>query len=374
MYICLTGAKKNIGDFFITDRAIRLLKYSRPDEEFVVIPYWESLDEKLEFVNSSKGIVILGGPGYQPQMYPKIYKLTKTLDDIKVPIIPLGLGWKGYPGDEFTLKHYRFTESSIELLKKMERNNPLSCRDALSEKALQANNIKRTVMTGCPTWYALSKINNDFSPPKKVRTIVFTPPQKEMYYGQSLNILKMLKRVLPDSKIFISFHRGLKTDKFTSKNEAEEISMYIDRIKEISKGFKILDTSYDLKRIDFYDNCDLHIGYRVHAHLNFLSRYAPSFLINEDGRGRGVQDIFNLQNIEGWQYGFLGNTAKAFNSIFMIKVSKKLKNYVIQRKGVEILIENALEKEISNNFSSFKSVKPVILKHFSIMEDFIRSF
>ena len=103
MYICLTGAKKNIGDFFITDRAIKLLKYFKPDEEFKILPHWETLEDNLDLVNGSKGIIILGGPGYQPQMYPKIYKLTNPLEKIQVPIIPLGLGWKGFPGDDFTI-------------------------------------------------------------------------------------------------------------------------------------------------------------------------------------------------------------------------------------------------------------------------------
>ena len=91
-FVTLTGAKKNIGDFLITDRCEKLLAKIKPEYELIKFLHWESLDDKLEIINGSCGIIIFGGPGYQQSMYPDVYKLTKNLDDIKVPIIPLGLG------------------------------------------------------------------------------------------------------------------------------------------------------------------------------------------------------------------------------------------------------------------------------------------
>ena len=38
---------------------------------------------------------------------------------------------------------------------------------------------------------------------------------------------------------------------------------------------------------ELYLNCDLHIGYRVHAHLFCLSQRIPSILVSEDYRGVG---------------------------------------------------------------------------------------
>ena len=52
-------------------------------------------------------------------------------------------------------------------------------------------------------------------------------------------------------------------------------------------GFRVLEASGDLSAIDFYRDADLHVGYRVHAHLMFLSHRRPSILINQDGRGVG---------------------------------------------------------------------------------------
>jgi polysaccharide pyruvyl transferase WcaK-like protein len=48
-----------------------------------------------------------------------------------------------------------------------------------------------------------------------------------------------------------------------------------------------VDASRDLDALELYGQVDLHVGYRVHAHLCALSRRRPSLLIAEDGRGRG---------------------------------------------------------------------------------------
>ena len=46
---------------------------------------------------------------------------------------------------------------------------------------------------------------------------------------------------------------------------------------------EVIDVSYDEKKIDMYLDFDLHIGYRVHAHIYFLSKSKPSILLHEDG-------------------------------------------------------------------------------------------
>src|SRR4029453_7482424 len=84
---------------------------------------------------------------------------------------------------------------------------------------------------------------------------------------------------------FCLFHRGLRADQFTSKKEsAATLSL---AAAATALGFKVIDAAFDLSRIAFYKNADLHVGYRVHAHLAFVSYRRPSLLIAEDGRGLG---------------------------------------------------------------------------------------
>ena len=132
MYLLLSGAKTNLGDFLITERARALLAELRPDREVRVRPGWEPLDPASDEVREARAIVIAGGPGYQPRLHPRVYPLTERLDDLPCPVVPLGLGWKGRAGDAFALDHYRFSPASLEALRWMSAHTPaLGCRDPL---------------------------------------------------------------------------------------------------------------------------------------------------------------------------------------------------------------------------------------------------
>jgi len=149
MYIVLSGAKKNVGDYLITERCKKLLKRYRPEHELIQLPRWRSLEKRIDEVNKSSAIIIMGGPGFQKGFYPNVYKLMPNINDIKVPIIPMGLGWKGFPGDYKTLKNYKFTKSSLKVLKTInERTKYISCRDYLTKRALERNGLRNILMTG----------------------------------------------------------------------------------------------------------------------------------------------------------------------------------------------------------------------------------
>ena len=101
-YTVITGAKDNAGDFLIKLRATQLLTKLRPDRELVHFDSWDSLvDEKLSVVNNSKAVLLAGGPSVQTKMYPEIYKLSSSIDQIKVPIICFGVGSKHHNFNEF---------------------------------------------------------------------------------------------------------------------------------------------------------------------------------------------------------------------------------------------------------------------------------
>ena len=116
----MTGSKNNAGDFLIKSRAKELLKSLKPDTKLIDYNAWEELSaEKLSHVNESKALILLGGPALQNKMYPNIYKLTKNLHKIKVPIITMGIGWYSKQGLWKNTHDYPLSHSSIELLKKI---------------------------------------------------------------------------------------------------------------------------------------------------------------------------------------------------------------------------------------------------------------
>ena len=57
-------------------------------------------------------------------------------------------------------------------------------------------------------------------------------------------------------------------------------------------------SAYDGKAVMAYEGSDMHIGFRVHGHLWTLSQRRPSFLLNEDARGRAAQEALGLQSFD----------------------------------------------------------------------------
>ena len=298
-YIALTGAKKNVGDYLITNRAIELLKKITNDYQFKILPSWEYLED-IEYINKSEGIIILGGPGYKLNIYPGVYKLRINLQDIEVPIYILGGGWSGIPGNFISEKLYKFNRTSITLLNKIEKNNiGLSCRDYQTERILKNNGYNDIIMTGCPAWYDLDSIGKPFIKPNNINKIIFTPAQKFIYSNQCITLMKFIKEKFPNSKLIVSFHRGIGiTDEFTSLKDAQNTKKIAEFAQKI--GAEVIDTSYDSNKLKIYDDCDFHIGYRVHAHIYFLSKRLPSILINEDGRGTVFSETLKTPGIDGY--------------------------------------------------------------------------
>ncbi|MGD6816615.1 polysaccharide pyruvyl transferase family protein [Metabacillus sp. 113a] len=371
-YIALSGAKKNVGDFLITERATALLNRIAPEFEYVILPHWKQMDD-IEFVNNSEGIIILGGPGFQMNMFPGVYKLVKDLKEIKVPIHTLGAGWKGIPGDRTTEKLYEFTNSAKQMLELMNHTSAgMSCRDYQTERTLKNNGYNNVTMTGCPVWYDLNSIGKKFVAPKEIKRIVYTPAQDEVFSNQSIEVLKFLRNKYSNSEIIVSFHRGIGTvDEYTPENDARNTKKIADAAKKI--GARIVDVSFDASNLNFYDECDLHIGYRVHAHIYFLSKRLPSILLHEDGRGNGVSDALNSPGIDAYR------ASKVYSKLFG-RFNKNARILSIYRKlgfklNVNIVNDiNILINELdTQGYQRFQDVSNFIDDHYKVMERFIKN-
>ena len=290
MLVILTGAVKNIGDFLIADRAKKLLT-EYVDSDIVEINRFNNLEPYLDVINNSRALILCGGPAYAPGMYPDIYPLVSDLSKIKVPIIPFGIGWFGKPFHHY--EDFRFSDKTKHFLKEThEKIEFSSCRDILTKDILENEGVNNVLMTGCPVWYDLESINKPFRFESDVKKVVITSGARADLLIQSIRILFMVKRKFQSAKIYLSYHRGIFPGKGTPPRKG--ISYTLLALVGWLAGASIVDVSSDLNRIKFYDDCDLHIGYRVHAHLYFLSKRLPSILINEDGRGLGMVKSMNL--------------------------------------------------------------------------------
>ncbi len=286
----LSGADKNAGDFLIVHRSKELLRKFFPGCELVDFARNQPLQPRLDELNQCTLVVFAGGPGYVPDMYPGRFPLVENLDDIVPPIMVLGMG--GYtPTRDVT--NIRFSERSRELLSRIERDGfGLGCRDRITAELLRSNGFGAAVFTGCPAWYDLSKVAEAgllMKPERdQIETIAISDPAERGNLDAIKYLVSRLEEVFPDASIKIVFHRGWSADGHSrgalAKRQAKLVSWAEKR------GIRTVDISYGWEGFHEYDTCDLHVGYRVHAHLYNVSQRKPSFLIEEDGRGFGAND------------------------------------------------------------------------------------
>ena len=339
MIVLLSGEKKNIGDFLITERARQLFAHLL-DDEIIILDRFKNLESDIDLINSARFLVLCGGPAYASNIYKGIYPLVNDLRKIKVPIIPFGLGWCGRPSNP---NEFRFNADSKMLLDNIHSTiENSSCRDDITASVLKNCGYNNVTMTGCPVWYDVESIGKEFEIKNSIKKIVFTTAADPKLIKQTYLLIKSINKYFPDAEITMSYHRGIFPDKHTTYRATIGYLLMYGVAKLVNRKIKIKDVAYKLEKLDFYDDCDFHIGYRVHAHLYFLSKRLPSMLINEDGRGKGMVQTMGLPifNIE--------------DKDVVAKVDRKLREYK------------------DNNFDSFIEIGKYIDKQYNVMKGFIK--
>ena len=373
-YVILTGAKNNAGDFLIKYRAKQLFKEFRPDREIIDFNAWEKFDdEKLRIVNKSCALILMGGQSLQKNMYPGIYKLRDNLDDIKVPIIAMGIGWKSINGEWQDTYKYMLNEKSISLLEKINSSGYLSSvRDYHTLNAIRFKKFENFLMTGCPAYYDLDFINKEVMTPK-IKKVAFSlgvsfikSPSMERLMKE--NILKCQEE-FSDKEFEVVFHHSLDKEKFLSTHNGTSkhveshntFALWLDR-----QNISYVDISGSAENLmNYYKSVDLHIGYRVHAHIFMNSIAKFSILISEDGRAKATKDVIG---------GIVLNGYIKFKENFISKVlSRILKNYdryCVNSYLTQELIKN-IEYENSIDYIRIKNSRKMIDSNFNVMKKFI---
>jgi hypothetical protein len=295
MITLLTGAKKNIGDFLITERSRQVVSKITGETDFLLIERWKPFDNQIDEINSSRGIIICGGPAYARNFYPGVLPLVKDLSKIKVPIVPIGLGLQGLMPDQTA--SFEFSRESLEAINYIHESCSLSgVRDTLTLDILKRSRVGNAILTGCPVMYDFPSFGKPFRKNSDIRKIIFTPPAAHRHHRQSRRVAKLLRMKFPKAEIVACFHRGLTADGHTSLKQALRSKLLAAAYR--LHNIKSLDVAYDLAKIAFYRESDLHVGYRVHAHVMFSSMRIPSFLLQEDTRGIGLSATLGLDKTD----------------------------------------------------------------------------
>lgn len=359
----LTGAFKNAGDYLITERTESLLMYRYPMAKIIKYERNCSLDPSLKSLNENDVVVFAGGPGWISHMYPEKFPLTTKLNEIVPPMFVLGMGCKT---KNENVKRISFTSQSKQLIERLYSDGfHLGCRDNLTYQVLERSGLKRTIMTGCPAWYDLNYIhqNNLFTAPEegKINKIAISDPGNVANIQLAANIVALCKkRYKPDVIVFV-FHRGWNKDKYTSDDVASKQQVLRDWL--VDNNVKVVDASYSSKGFTEYDDSDLHIGFRVHAHIYCLSRKLPSFLIEEDGRGFGVNETLGLAHIRPRKVDSFLRTVWQFQKVTFEYLS------TISRDSQDTfsLLDDAIESEITSGWEKHHRAFATMEKTFEVM-------
>jgi hypothetical protein len=333
LIVTLTGAYKNVGDHLIGDRGRTLLKHFC-QQEIIDITRAQIKESDYETFNKSNAVILLGGPAYQEKIYPNVFPI--ELEKISKPVIPMGLGGK-FRLDETDTS---FTQDSERFIKSIHTKiNYSSVRDEITLKTLSNYGINNVKMTGCPAWYDLEKLQEDFPINKNPKHIILSTPAKITL--KTFELVKYLANKFPNARKTLTMHHGFFPDKGIKGVKRSTTFLAIAAYARML-DYDAVSLEANLPYMkDLYNSCDLHIGYRVHAHLYCLSRRIPSFIINEDSRGVGQAQI--------------------------------LKNPILMANDKELINEcdNALNNYMKDGSGVIES-KDVMLEKFNVMEMFIK--
>jgi hypothetical protein len=307
-YVTLTGSKNNSGDHLIKYKAYKLLAEFRDDRDVIDMNGWELIDEdKLKIINGSEALLLLGGPALIKKMIPKVYNIDAKKVD--VPIISFGIGWHSL-STKLETDAYKLSNKSIETLQQINRSGYLcSVRDTPSQVILQKYGVDNVWVTGCPALFDIEKLGISIEPYRKeeIRRVGFSLgvafKQSEAMESQMKDALITIKDTFSDkTKVVIAFHHSLGESYQNSHGFSSQLSKRQVRFVHWleSNDFEYADISGSHnKLINFYKSVDLHVGYRVHAHIYMVSKNKPSILISEDGRGAGLRKTINGPILDG---------------------------------------------------------------------------
>ncbi len=269
---------RNVGDALITASCRQLLQIVKPDADLVVRSRAHPVDaDNVEGITA----VLLPGLAIRPQTLGNVYDV--ALDDIRCPVIGLGIGAKEDEYDIAQAGRRSPDRATRSLLDRVQRDaGALTCRDVFTQIMLERAGY-RTTLIGDFALFDPERIGMRPSRPSRIDSIAFTPPRRPRLVRQACRMVAAIRKAWPHAAIDLVRHG--------SPTPVEE---------EVHRrtGLPAVDVAGDdVLALERYDDYDVHVGYRVHAHLWRMRRRQPSFLVEEDSRAVGFNRTLGTPGI-----------------------------------------------------------------------------
>ena len=257
---------RNVGDKLILESFLRLLQQIKPYRSTSV--QWRGDPIRAEDFKA----IVMPGMAIRHRTWPDCYRMTDRLDSVAAPLIGVGVGSKRQETHIEDVRRYRLDAGSRQLLERVFADSgTVACRDVATAFELSAAGLPTTLVGDCGMFNP-DLIGSTPNRTDRLSSVAFTPPRRTELGRQALQVIGALQSTWPSTELVL-FRHGI-------PNKTE-------RWVERQSGLRVIDVSGNVEALRRYRNIDVHIGYRVHAHLWRMRNRQPSVLIEEDSRGVG---------------------------------------------------------------------------------------
>jgi hypothetical protein len=295
-----TGSR-NIGDQLITDAVCNLIKTIEPETSVHVVWRADSWERVHHLIEASDH-VIFACLAMRKNMHTDEYPYLNDVINSGVPYSAISAGTSlpiHWPYNLFN----SFSKATTSLLREFaEKADFFTTRGALSQQVCEILGLDRVVMTGDIAFFDDNLAGLQFKANKSIENIVISDPHYAADFLDTFTtLLKGTKELFPGATITIALHgENPIIESYLLENDIKHEKIYLSK----TDGLRI------------YKFADLHLGFRVHAHVSALKYRNYSYLIEQDGRGADYGLTID-RNISVAGYG-VGRQRKSFKTLLKL--------------------------------------------------------
>jgi hypothetical protein len=186
---------------------------------------------------------------------------------------------------------------------------------------------------------------------------------------QVKKLITSLVEYFGNADVAVAFHHSLDPNYLKTVDPRKnlykknvEFSKWLD-----SKKIEYIDISGSAEKlIESYSKVDLHIGYRVHAHIFMSSISKPSILLSEDGRGAALKEVLG---------GFIANSFIKKKTDFISKILNRVIDFdqFVVDPDLHGKLMDRIIFELENELPAMQIPRASINSHYTVMSKFILS-
>ena len=288
----------NLGDGFILRAIERLLGHFNSQKIFS-----PRVSLSFDAINSleASSAVILAGANQLNDRYTVWPGLTANrIRGSNLRLVPFGIGIHGEIG--FTDGLSNTSKDILGALHEKIEFSSWRCPHTVAFLRQQLPELApQFLMTGCPVIYD-KPLLSDRPFNMATRCIAVTVTERKDFWVRETAVIDFVANHFPRSQRYLVLHQNYSPpgrfeylqhrwlpESASAQNDYQRLRRYAVR-----RGFKVICPADADSCMAFYDNVDLHIGSRLHAHLFFLSQAKRSWLVPVDGRAVGMAEFLGF--------------------------------------------------------------------------------